>query len=495
MAKIRRNAARPAPARPAKFSGPSKKAQARPAVKKAAKAAAKAKPAAARPAAKSATAAKPAQDRRRRRPRHAAKAAKPSPAKPVGKPVRASAPPPQRSTYADAVSLYERGMQALQAKRYREAAETLKAVIARFPEEKELHERAQLYIRVCERQLTPLDATPKTPEEQVYAATLAINSGAGGPGHRAAHGGAAAGPRQRPRRVHARRRVLAQGRPGRRRCTHISRALELNPDNRELVRKEPDLEALRQTDGDPRHPRRAARAAEEGQAAGAAAAMIARRASRRCRPPASRFSTPRRRSSTRAWRLARGTTIHPGRHARGPHAHRRELPDPLLGPHHRLGARRTTSFINDSCVIVDSVVDDGGRVGPFAHLRPGSHMKAGCHVGNFVELKKTTLGEGSKANHLAYLGDATIGAGVNVGAGTITCNYDGVHKHPTTIEDGAFIGSDSQLVAPGDDWGRGVRGRRIQHHRGRACRGAGHRPGQAAEHQRLGGTEAARKSR
>ncbi|MCX6549519.1 MAG: DapH/DapD/GlmU-related protein [Acidobacteria bacterium] len=105
-------------------------------------------------------------------------------------------------------------------------------------------------------------------------------------------------------------------------------------------------------------------------------------------------------------------------------------------------------LINDSCVIVESRIDDGGRVGPFAHLRPASHMKDGCHVGNFVELKKTVMGEGSKANHLAYLGDATLGAGVNIGAGTITCNYDGVTKHPTTIEDGAFIGSDSQLVAP-----------------------------------------------
>jgi len=105
-------------------------------------------------------------------------------------------------------------------------------------------------------------------------------------------------------------------------------------------------------------------------------------------------------------------------------------------------------FINDSCIIVESTIEDEGRIGPFAHLRPGSHLKDGCHVGNFVELKKTTLGEGSKANHLAYLGDATIGAGVNVGAGTITCNYDGVHKHQTVIEDGAFIGSDSQLIAP-----------------------------------------------
>jgi bifunctional UDP-N-acetylglucosamine pyrophosphorylase/glucosamine-1-phosphate N-acetyltransferase len=75
-------------------------------------------------------------------------------------------------------------------------------------------------------------------------------------------------------------------------------------------------------------------------------------------------------------------------------------------------------------------------------------MKAGSHVGNFVELKKTVLSEGSKANHLAYLGDSTVGDGVNIGAGTITCNYDGEKKHPTVIEDGAFIGSDSQLVAP-----------------------------------------------
>jgi bifunctional UDP-N-acetylglucosamine pyrophosphorylase/glucosamine-1-phosphate N-acetyltransferase len=105
-------------------------------------------------------------------------------------------------------------------------------------------------------------------------------------------------------------------------------------------------------------------------------------------------------------------------------------------------------LVNDSCIIVESQVDDEGRVGPFSHLRPGSHMKAGSHVGNFVELKKTTLGEGSKASHLAYLGDAAIGAGVNIGAGTITCNYDGEKKHPTVIEDGAFIGSDSQLIAP-----------------------------------------------
>jgi bifunctional UDP-N-acetylglucosamine pyrophosphorylase/glucosamine-1-phosphate N-acetyltransferase len=87
-------------------------------------------------------------------------------------------------------------------------------------------------------------------------------------------------------------------------------------------------------------------------------------------------------------------------------------------------------------------------VGPFAHLRPESVIGEDARVGNFVELKKTVLGKGSKANHLSYLGDATIGEGVNVGAGTITCNYDGRDKHPTVIDDGAFIGSDTQLVAP-----------------------------------------------
>ena len=100
------------------------------------------------------------------------------------------------------------------------------------------------------------------------------------------------------------------------------------------------------------------------------------------------------------------------------------------------------------CLIVGARVADGASVGPFAHLRPETEVGQGAKVGNFVELKKTTLGPGSKANHLSYLGDATIGAHVNVGAGTITCNYDGKHKHQTIIEDGAFIGSDTQLIAP-----------------------------------------------
>jgi len=104
--------------------------------------------------------------------------------------------------------------------------------------------------------------------------------------------------------------------------------------------------------------------------------------------------------------------------------------------------------INNFCVITASQIDDGATVGPFAHLRPASVVGEQAHIGNFTELKKTTIGKRSKANHLSYLGDTTIGEGVNVGAGTITCNYDGTAKHATVIEDGAFIGSDTQLVAP-----------------------------------------------
>jgi bifunctional UDP-N-acetylglucosamine pyrophosphorylase / glucosamine-1-phosphate N-acetyltransferase len=102
----------------------------------------------------------------------------------------------------------------------------------------------------------------------------------------------------------------------------------------------------------------------------------------------------------------------------------------------------------DHCLLRSSIVEAAASVGPFAHLRPESRVGAGAKVGNFVEMKKTHLGEGSKAGHLSYLGDATIGPAVNIGAGTITCNYDGTHKHPTRIDAGAFIGSHSTLVAP-----------------------------------------------
>src|SRR5258707_2063396 len=120
---------------------------------------------------------------------------------------------------------------------------------------------------------------------------------------------------------------------------------------------------------------------------------------------------------------------------------------------------RSYSIISDStigdrvqvrpgCVIDHSEIANEVLLGPYSHLRPGSDIGQGAHVGNFVETKKIKLGRGSKANHLTYLGDAKIGEGVNIGAGTITCNYDGVEKHVTVIEDGAFIGSDSTLVAP-----------------------------------------------
>jgi bifunctional UDP-N-acetylglucosamine pyrophosphorylase / glucosamine-1-phosphate N-acetyltransferase len=133
----------------------------------------------------------------------------------------------------------------------------------------------------------------------------------------------------------------------------------------------------------------------------------------------------------------------------------------LLG-HTKIGADcriRSYSVIENSKVgdgvtvrpgtlMEDSRIGSGAVLGPYSHLRPGSEVGEGAHVGNFVETKKIKLGKGSKANHLSYLGDAEIGEGVNIGAGTITCNYDGVNKHQTVIEDGVFIGSDSTLVAP-----------------------------------------------
>jgi bifunctional UDP-N-acetylglucosamine pyrophosphorylase / glucosamine-1-phosphate N-acetyltransferase len=141
------------------------------------------------------------------------------------------------------------------------------------------------------------------------------------------------------------------------------------------------------------------------------------------------------------------TIIHPGVHLEG---------------HTRVGARCEIHAgvrivdsrlddevtINNFCVIVSSTIATGAEIGPFARVRPDTTIGEGVHIGNFVELKKTSVGRGSKAGHLSYLGDSTIGERVNIGAGTITCNYDGSRKSPTIIEDGAFIGSDSQLVAP-----------------------------------------------
>lgn len=128
-------------------------------------------------------------------------------------------------------------------------------------------------------------------------------------------------------------------------------------------------------------------------------------------------------------RVGTGCVIHPGT----------RIVDSVLGD---------AVTVLDHCLVSGAHVAEGAQVGPFAHIRPGTEVGRGARVGNFVELKKTRLGDGSKASHLSYLGDATIGERVNIGAGTITCNYDGVTKHPTIIEDGVFIGSDTQLIAP-----------------------------------------------
>jgi len=118
------------------------------------------------------------------------------------------------------------------------------------------------------------------------------------------------------------------------------------------------------------------------------------------------------------------------------------------------GTRVSSSVLADSVtvfnhsVVQNSTIAAGAQIGPFARIRPDSEIGEHVHVGNFVEIKKSSLGRGTKVGHLTYLGDATVGAGVNVGAGTITCNYDGRKKHGTVIGDGAFVGSDSTLVAP-----------------------------------------------
>jgi len=107
-------------------------------------------------------------------------------------------------------------------------------------------------------------------------------------------------------------------------------------------------------------------------------------------------------------------------------------------------------IIRQGSIIADSKIAAGANIGPYSHLRPGCEIGEEAHIGNFVETKKVKLGKGSKASHLTYLGDAVIGAGVNIGAGTITCNYDGVNKHTTTIGEGVFVGSHSTLVSPVD---------------------------------------------
>ncbi len=159
------------------------------------------------------------------------------------------------------------------------------------------------------------------------------------------------------------------------------------------------------------------------------------------------FEAPARAAVDSAVRIGADTTIGAGVELRGA---------TVVGAGCRIdaGCILTDARVDDGAtilpysVITESVVGAGARIGPFAHLRPGSEIGAGAHVGNFVETKKTRLGEGAKANHLAYLGDTEVGARANIGAGTITCNYDGFAKHRTVIEEGAFIGSNTELVAP-----------------------------------------------
>jgi bifunctional UDP-N-acetylglucosamine pyrophosphorylase/glucosamine-1-phosphate N-acetyltransferase len=138
----------------------------------------------------------------------------------------------------------------------------------------------------------------------------------------------------------------------------------------------------------------------------------------------------------RPFTLLEGRTVVRGGAVIGPFA---RLVDSEIGP----GAQ-----VLDHCLLRECVIGAGAAIGPFAHIRPETRVGERAKVGNFVELKKTALGDGSKAPHLTYLGDAEIGPGVNIGAGTITCNYDGTLKHPTRIGAGAFVGSDSTLVAP-----------------------------------------------
>ena len=117
----------------------------------------------------------------------------------------------------------------------------------------------------------------------------------------------------------------------------------------------------------------------------------------------------------------------------------------IFGPGVRI---KSGSVINGFCHIEGADIGQNAQIGPFARLRPGTDLAESTKVGNFVETKKAVVGKGSKINHLSYVGDANLGENVNVGAGTITCNYDGFNKHKTTIQDGAFIGSNSALVAP-----------------------------------------------
>jgi bifunctional UDP-N-acetylglucosamine pyrophosphorylase / glucosamine-1-phosphate N-acetyltransferase len=145
--------------------------------------------------------------------------------------------------------------------------------------------------------------------------------------------------------------------------------------------------------------------------------------------------------------IGRDTVIYPGTHIYG---QTRIGRGSVIGPHVWIEDSNIGNSVKvrASCYITNARVEDAVTVGPFAHLRPEADIKHGAKIGNFVEIKKSTVGQGSKVPHLSYVGDATLGKDVNIGAGTITCNYDGFNKHRTDISDGVFIGSDTMLVAP-----------------------------------------------
>jgi len=146
-------------------------------------------------------------------------------------------------------------------------------------------------------------------------------------------------------------------------------------------------------------------------------------------------------------RVGRDTVIYPNCHLQGETTIGERC---ILEPNSQITESRIGSdvVIKAFSVIVESTIDEGASIGPFARLRPGTEVKRNARIGNFVEVKKSIIGEGTKANHLTYLGDTTVGRDVNIGAGTITCNYDGEKKYPTVIEDSVFVGSNTELVAP-----------------------------------------------
>jgi bifunctional UDP-N-acetylglucosamine pyrophosphorylase/glucosamine-1-phosphate N-acetyltransferase len=159
------------------------------------------------------------------------------------------------------------------------------------------------------------------------------------------------------------------------------------------------------------------------------------------------FVDPSHAYVSRDARVGRDTVIHPDVHIQGASVVGEgcEIHQGSRITNSRIGDRVT---IKDHCVIVDSDIANDCAVGPFAHLRMNAQMEERAVVGNFVEVKKSRIGRGTKSMHLTYLGDATIGEETNIGAGTVTCNYDGKDKHPTIIEDHVRIGSDTMLVAP-----------------------------------------------